>query len=124
MNETEFENYGGEPDEFERQLKNVLRRTDPPAGFAGRVMQRAVPLEKRWIAGWRLSFRHQARAWAFATVTLLMVGGLFANQVRLRRERERVARIQAQFETAMRVTNDALNDTRADLEDAGVNFSN
>jgi hypothetical protein len=40
----------------------------------------------------------------------------------VRRERARVVEIQAQFDTAMRLTNGALAQTRVELERMGLNF--
>jgi hypothetical protein len=38
-------------DWLEQELKAALARTDPPAGFAGRVARRAVrPVFPRWMA--------------------------------------------------------------------------
>jgi flagellar basal body rod protein FlgB len=47
---------------------------------------------------------------------------LVGNQVRVRRERVSIAQIQAQFDMALRLTSHALEQTRTELERAGVRF--
>lgn len=106
--------------EFEEQVRRSLRRLEAPKGFAARVLERAAVSEK--CLSRRRRFRlGLVRGWIGVAAVLVLVA-LAANQVRVRRERARVAEIQAQFDTAMRVTNGALTQTRVELERMGLNF--
>lgn len=106
--------------EFEEQVRRSLRRLEAPEGFAARVLERAAASENCLVQ--RRRFRFGPRwGWIGAAAVLLLVA-LAANQVRVRRERVRVAEIQAQFDTAMRATNGALAQTRVELERMGLNF--
>jgi hypothetical protein len=120
MNDSDIEGKGREGDvEFERQLAWSLRRVDVPEGFATRVLERAMTPQRSLQA--RPRFLHlPLSAWAGAIAAMLALTALLANQVQVHREQARVARIQAQFDTAMRVTSRALDQTRADLESQGL----
>jgi flagellar basal body rod protein FlgB len=108
-------------DEFEEQLRRSLRRVEAPKGFAARILERAGVSEKPLLLKPR--FRRGPRwGWIGALATILVLVALVGNQVRVRRERAGVAQIQAQFDTAMRVTSHALEETRVELERAGVRF--
>jgi len=121
MNDPEGTSKGLQADEFEEQVMRSLRRVEAPKGFAARVLQRAAASEKPLSQ--RLRFRRGLRwGWIGAVAAILVLVALGANQVRVWRERARVAQIQAQFDTAMRVTDGALTQTRAELERMGLKF--
>lgn len=69
---------------FEKQLKDALRREEPPLGFAARVAARAREQEKKsWWAG-LLAARLR---WAVVlAICVVMVGGILLQH---KRERER-----------------------------------
>jgi uncharacterized protein YpmS len=71
-------------DRFEQQLKDALRREEPPLGFAARVTAQARGQEqKSW---WSRLFAMRLR-WATALVVcVVMLGGIL---VQRERERER-----------------------------------
>lgn len=74
-------------DPLEQKLKEVLRREEPPAGFAARVAARAREQEQRswWngALGWRLR-------WAVALVAICAVifGGILFQRERARERTE------------------------------------
>jgi len=120
MNDPRSISRGSQADDFEEQLKRSLTRVEAPEGFAARVLERAaseraVSLQPRFCRGFRLG-------WICAVAAILVLVALVANQVRVRRERARVAEIQAQFDAAMRATSGALRQTRVQLQRVGVNF--
>lgn len=96
---------------FEDDLKHALRRQEPPAGFAERVMDRlpssppvAVPARRNW---WR------GREWAVAaSVTLLTLGGTYELH---RAEQRKAEAMQAQKELAyaLEVTSSKLTLTKS-----------
>jgi hypothetical protein len=113
---------GQEPDEFELKLMQAMRRVDAPEGFAASLMERAAaPAAQRVIVlRPRISFL-SARAWFSGAIAAMLLAGVFvAEQVHVRHEREQAAIAQQEFETAMRVTDHALDRTRARLERSGI----
>lgn len=108
-------------DEFEEWLRRSLRSVEAPTDFAARVLQRAAAADNP--SRLRPRFRHAPyRRWIGAVAAMLLLAAVLANQVRVQRERARVAHIRAQFDTAMRVTDGALEQTRMELMRAGVNL--
>ena len=102
-------------DRFEDELGQALQRVEAPLGFAGRVMAR-VP-RARMPAGnvrrWPV-----ALTWSLAAALLAGVG--LGAEVRHQRQ-QRAA--EQQFNTAMRVTDRALEQTREQLSRAGWRLS-
>ena len=111
--------------EFEEQLVRELRRVDAPEGFTLRVLDRVsdsavrkTPLRARVLTMPAWSFK--PRVWVGGAIAAALVLGCFAaKQVRARQQQEKAELAQQQFETAMRVTDHALGQTRAHLERAG-----
>ena len=119
----EFEIGEQEPGDFERQLTQALRHVDAPEGFAARVMEHAATAEESLPVPPRF-LPPRIRAWVGGTIAAMLVLGLLAaEQVHLRHEREQVALARQQFETAMRVTDHALDQTRVQLEHAGLGWA-
>ena len=106
-------------DEFERELTLALRGVDPPDGFAERTMARAkVPAP---AVGKLLALPMRIRLWAGGAVAAaLLVGAIAGEEVHLRRQRERAELAQRQFEAAMRITDETLDNVRQQLQQAGV----
>lgn len=154
-NETGTERSGQLPDALEVALATALRRVDAPEGFAERVLasmaaaptpsaaapaDRAVSKapprlphrlpdrlpnrlpEMRWPA-------LHGRAWlGGAIAAVLLLGAFGAEQQQHRRlQRERSELATRQFEAALRVTDQALRQTRRQtrrqLRQAGLNFA-
>jgi hypothetical protein len=119
MNDPTSTNTGLQADEFEERLRRSLRRVEAPNNFAVRALERAVASEKPLRL--RSRFRREAhRGWIGAVAAILVLVVLVANQVRLRREQARIAQVQAQFDTAIRLTNHELEQTRVELERVGL----
>ena len=121
MNESKSTSNDLQSDEFEERLRRSLRRVEAPKGFGARILERAgvpekpLPLKPR--------FRRGARwGWIGAVAVILVLVVLVGNQVRVWRERVSIAQIQAQFDMALRLTSHALEQTRTELERAGVRF--
>lgn len=109
---------------FETELQTALRPLEPPAGFAERVLAAAAAGDREVQAAPRakvLPFRNWRVAIGSALAACL-VGGAFATQ-ELHHQRERQhqrAVANQQFETATRITDQALAHTREQLARAGV----
>jgi len=107
--------------DFEKDLTQAMQRLDAPEGFAAQMMERAVAEsshQRRLIATPR-------RRWWWSGSGIAVAAGLVAGmfvvqQVHVRHEREQAAVAQQQFEIAMRVTDHALDRTRARLERSGI----
>lgn len=112
------------------ELRNALKRVEPPPGFAGRVMARveqlaeeraratAKPVRSRgpwspssWF-GRRMSMSFGAVA-AMAAVVLLAVGLALWQQHRIEQERREGEAARAQLIEALRVTSAKLNHVRS-----------
>ena len=107
--------------EFERNLTEALRLVDPPEGFAERVMARALASEQPRARV--LAMRPSVRAWMSGAIAAALLAGVFvADEVHVRRQRERGELAQQQFEAGLRITDEALQHTREQLARAGVRF--
>lgn len=125
-------------DEFEHALKRALRPVNPPATLAKflAIATEAKEHQRRtgkwWFSpktGGRLLVLPWPPAWtAGALAAMLLLGVLAGEQVHVRRQHERaeVAQqqlAQQQFETAVRVTDQALDQTRRQLASVGLRFA-
>ncbi len=95
-------------DEFERELKEGLRRVPAPEGFADRVMRRIAGEERLRI---RMMPQRVSYVWQMAVAAVVLLAVLFgAGEMAHRREERRKAElVQRQFDVAMRVTGRTLS---------------
>lgn len=86
--------------QFERDLKESLKRREPPAGFAERVLAHTYATEKPGFWGWRGLV-------AVAALVLVMVGGgaFFVQEQRRQAEAEQK---KEQLMAALRITGSKL----------------
>jgi len=106
--------------EFERNLTQALRPVEAPEGFADRVIARAkapAPASGKVI---RMPLR--TRMWATGAIAAALLTGVFGEQTHVRRERQKEELAQQQFEAAMRITDQTLDDVRVQLQQAGVSI--
>jgi hypothetical protein len=111
--------------DLERQLRQALRPVDPPAGFADRVIARtrtdsaSKPKRARILTFPAV----RSRVWIGSAVAAMLLVGVAGEQAHVRMEQRRKAEeVQKQFETALQVTDRALEHTRQQLERAGIPF--
>ena len=84
----------------------------PPATSGSRAKVLAMRPRFAWLS---------QRAWVGGAIAAMLVLGVFGGeQVRARHEREQAAVAQQQFEEGIRVTGQALAQTREQLERAGL----
>ena len=107
--------------ELEQYLSHVLRRVDAPKGFAERTIARAragsAPRGKLLVMPTRW------RAWTSGAIAAALAAGVFVGQqVHVRQQRQKAEMAQQQFEAAMRITGETLEQTRLQLERAGVSM--
>lgn len=110
---------------LERELRQALRPVAPPAGFADRVIARAhaevaaQPKRARILIFPQL----RSRVWIPSAVAAMLLVGVAGEQAHERMEqRRRAEEAQKQFETALQVTDRALDHARQQLQRAGVSF--
>ena len=96
---------------IERDLREALRRPDPPAGFAERVMER-VALEGKRPAGALFPARRQLGA-AAMVILLLGAGSWGAYRYEQNRRAEEAAH---DVIAALRLTSEKLNLAKENLE--------
>jgi hypothetical protein len=107
--------------DFEKNLTQALQRVDAPKDFAARLLERtaAETVDHR-----KLIVTPRRQWWwsgsGIAVAAGLVAGMFVVQQMHVRHEREQAAVAQQQFETAMRVTDHALDLTRARLERSGI----
>jgi len=119
-----------EQNEFERALTQAMRQVDPPETLVKFLMKaaeveaesRSPRRERKHKWAWFVpQARRQSFGWMSGALAAVMVVGVFGvEQVHVRHEREQAAVATQQFETAMRVTDHALDQTRAQLQRAGI----
>jgi hypothetical protein len=104
--------------EFDEVLAKAMRRLDAPERFAAKVMELAtVPAKPKG----RLLVMPRVQAWmGGAIAAALVLGTLITARVHVVRQQEQAALTERQFETAMRVTNQALDRTQLQLQRAGL----
>jgi hypothetical protein len=111
-------------DEFEQELTRRMRRVDPPEGFMERLMERAEAEAPTPAKVLTMPRRMVFRAWVGGAIAAMLVTGVFIGErVHVRSEERKQALAQQQFETAMRVTDHALDQTRASLQKAGLTLT-
>jgi hypothetical protein len=109
--------------ELEQELTQALRRVDAPADFAERTMARVQPAGTP--RGKLLTMPARLRVWGGGAIAAALVAGAFAGQqVHERRERQKAQLAEQQFETAMRITDQTLDQVRQQLQQAGVPVGN
>ena len=105
---------------FEAELTRALQPIEPPAGFAERVLAAAQGAE-RPVRAKVLPFRSWRSVVGGAIAASLLAGSFVAEDLHQRQERARERSMATQqFETATRITDEALAHTREQLERAGV----
>jgi hypothetical protein len=86
---------------FERELSESLKRKEPPAGFANKVIARAHATDKR--SGWGWSWKWAAAA---ALVMVIVGGGVFS--IREQRRQAENEQKKEQLMAALRITGSKL----------------
>ena len=124
MNQPEELNYPEESSpEFERELTHALRRVDPPAGFADRIMVRAeaaAPARAKVV-----TMAPRRRIWASgALAATLLAAAVLTQQTHERQQRQKAELAQQQFDAAMRITDQTLEHVREQIQQAGVQIGN
>ena len=112
-----------EMNEFEQQVTRALRPVDAPEGFAARVMERvdATAVSSNVVV---MRPRLRAQMWIGGAVAAMLAAGAFVGEaVHVRHQREQAAVANQQFDAAVRVTDQAIEQTRMQLEKAGLKLS-
>jgi hypothetical protein len=120
-----------ERDAFEMELKQALRHVDAPHGFAQRIIERAQLAEPApaTLARAKVVAMPRPRVWTNlwaggAIAASLLAGALVTDQVHVRHQRQQEELAQRQFEAAIRITDETLEQTRQQLQQAGVQLGN
>jgi hypothetical protein len=107
--------------ELEQYLTQALRPVDPPASLTERILAHAefAPQGKANVV--RIGTR--TRVWASSAIAAGIVAGfLIGGQIHARRERQKVELAQRQFDAALKITSDTLEQTRRELQQAGIDI--
>jgi hypothetical protein len=107
--------------EFEARLAQALRPLAAPEGFAERVMARAAqsPAPRARI----FAMPSRARMWAVtATAAALLFGGVLGEQSHIRHLRQQAA--ERQFEAGLSIAAEAMQQTREQMQESGVQLGN
>lgn len=111
--------------EVELALHRALGRREAPSGFADRVMERAAagaqPVARPGHGKLLTMPVRQWRTWASGAIAALIVLGVLQGE-RIHQQHERRAEAQRQFETAERITDQTLEQTREQLQRAGISL--
>jgi len=105
---------------LEDELKNALRRIDPPEDFTARTLLKINNESQRtrfsFFPAWSLH-------WAFAAVAfLLLVVGLSAQQHRAREEQRRGEEAKEQLMLALRIAGGKLQIVQAKVQQMNWNY--
>jgi hypothetical protein len=113
--------------QFDEVLAKAMKRVDAPGGFAAKVMELAGSEARVRESGpgapakGKLLMMPRVQAWmGGAIAAALVMGALIGARVHVVRQQEQAALTERQFETAMRVTNRALDQTQMQLARAGL----
>ena len=110
-------------DQFEEYLRGQLRPVAEPRGFAERVLARAEsePAAPAKV----IVMPSRRRIWTSGAVAAaVLVGGLLTQEVEVRHQRHQAEVAQRDFDSAIRITGETLDETRQQLRDAGVEIGN
>lgn len=134
MNQPEELNQSQEPRqpdnsllELEQYLTRELRPVDAPSSLADRVMalaQSAAPAREKVV---RIPIRRRIwTVWTMGTsgaiAAALLAGFFVAGQIQARHQRQKAELAEHQFEVALRITGETLEQTRQQLLQAGIDL--
>jgi hypothetical protein len=114
-------------DELEEYLVKELHPVPEPRGFADRIIalaelqiQEPAPVRAKVLA-----MKSRPRLWVpTAIAAALLTAGFLTQQTHERHERQQAELAQKQFDSALRITGETLEDTRQQIRDAGVQIGN
>ena len=121
----------GEMTEFERALSRAMQRVEVRAETAKKFMALAEEAERKRVHagggirllklsnGGRVFAMPRPRAWMGGAIAAVLAMGCFVG-ARIHTEHERKVQAERQFETAERITDQALERTREQLEQRGI----
>src|SRR5947209_19743592 len=99
---------------FEAELGHALAATDPPQGFADRVLARAASQERPAARVFAMPIRSR---WAIGAIAaLLLMGVATTEELHLRQERAKAAQADRQFQAAVTITSAIFHDVREELQ--------
>jgi len=114
--------------DFEERLRLAMRRVDAPETMAKFLQaaaevqaERMLPRKERKHKWAFYLARPQFAGWVTGAVAAVLAIGVFAGEQAYRRHEQRVIATR-QFETANRITDQALEQTRQQLARAGVSL--
>ena len=109
--------------ELEQYLTQALRPVDPPTSLTDRILAR-VGSPRQGKAN-VLKMAAHTRVWASGAIAAAIVAGfLVGGQIHARRERQKFELAQRQFDAALKITSDTLEQTRQELQQAGIDIGN
>lgn len=132
----EFASSEPQMQEFERALTRAMRRVEVRAETTAKFMALAAEAEQKRVhagGGWRLIKLSnggrvfamprfpQTRAWMGGAIAAVLATGCFVG-AHMHTEHERRVQAERQFEAAERITDQALEHTREQLQAQGISL--
>ena len=114
-------------EELEEYLVKELHPVPEPRGFADRILalaelQAQAPAPARAKV---VTMKPRPRLWLpTAIAAALLAAGFVTEETHVRHQRQQAELAQKQFDSALRITGETLEETRQQLRDAGVQIGN
>jgi hypothetical protein len=107
--------------EFDEVLATAMQPVEAPEGFAERLMTRAAAVEAVVRPKSRVLMFPAPRAWRSGAIAAVLVMGCALGGLHVKHMHE-AAQQTAEFELSLQITNQALAQTRQQLQKAGVSL--
>jgi type VI protein secretion system component VasF len=109
--------------EVEAYLVRALRPIDPVDDLADRIL--ALAQQPQPAPAKVIPINRRMPVWASGAIAAALLVGIFVTeQTHVQHEKQKVEQAQRQFETALKITNETLEQTRQELKQAGIEIGN
>jgi hypothetical protein len=102
---------------LEQELRNAMRREDPPEGFVDRLLARAGEPERN---AWKRILAWRSLRWAMAGAVCLLFAAATVEYRHLRQERARGEAAKEQLMLALRIAGSKLQIAQSRVDQIGT----